>query len=141
MVRPLTRRRFLGAVAVAGTATGTGDRSFGEAGRSGRSKVVDSHVHLKHGDAAQTEFSARTVVDIMDQAGIDQSVVFAMCTTTKRSIAMAESAVAEFPDRLIPYAYARAELDKVRRLHLGQGEIDAILGGNLLKLIAKTGGT
>jgi predicted TIM-barrel fold metal-dependent hydrolase len=61
---------------------------------------------LKHGDAARTEFKARTIVGIMDQAGIDQSVVFAMCTTTKRSIAMAEAAVAEFPDRLIPYAYA-----------------------------------
>ena len=45
-----------------------------------------------------------------------------------------------------PYAhpdlvtYARAELDKVRRLALGQGEIDAILGGNLLKLIGKAAG-
>jgi predicted TIM-barrel fold metal-dependent hydrolase len=106
MLKPLTRRHFLGAAAVGASATATGDRPVGAAGRSTRSKVVDSHVHLKHGDAARTEFTARTIVDVMDKAGIDQSVVFAMCTTTKRSIAMAEAAVAEFPDRLIPYAYA-----------------------------------
>jgi predicted TIM-barrel fold metal-dependent hydrolase len=68
--------------------------------------VIDSHVHLKHGDAARTEFPARVIVEVMNQAGIDQSIVFAMCTTTKRSIEMAEHAVAEYPDRLIPYAYA-----------------------------------
>jgi predicted TIM-barrel fold metal-dependent hydrolase len=42
----------------------------------------------------------------MDKAGIDKSIVFAMCTTTKRSIEMAEDAVTRYPDRLIPYAYA-----------------------------------
>jgi predicted TIM-barrel fold metal-dependent hydrolase len=42
----------------------------------------------------------------MDQAGIDKSVVFAICTTTKRSIEMAELAATRYPDRLIPYAYA-----------------------------------
>jgi predicted TIM-barrel fold metal-dependent hydrolase len=42
----------------------------------------------------------------MDAVGIDQSVVFAMSTTTSRSIGMAKAAVKAFPDRLIPYAYA-----------------------------------
>jgi hypothetical protein len=42
----------------------------------------------------------------MDAAGIDKSVVFAMSTTTKRSIEMAENAVSSFPGRLVPYVYA-----------------------------------
>lgn len=42
----------------------------------------------------------------MDDAGVDRSVVFAICTTTERSIAMAKAAYEAFPDRLIPYAYA-----------------------------------
>jgi predicted TIM-barrel fold metal-dependent hydrolase len=68
--------------------------------------VIDSHLHLKHGDAARTEFSAQVIVDVMNKAGIDKSIVFAMCTTTQRSIEMAQRAVAEYPTRLIPYAYA-----------------------------------
>jgi predicted TIM-barrel fold metal-dependent hydrolase len=106
MTGPVSRRQFLGATAVAGAAMGTVENCLGDARGFGKSNVVDSHVHLKHGDAARTEFSARAIVDIMDQAGIDQSVVFAMSTTTKRSIEMAEAAVAEFGERLIPYAYA-----------------------------------
>jgi len=68
--------------------------------------IVDSHVHLKHGDAQGTEFSAEAIVKTMDEAGIGKSVVFAMSTTTRRSIEMARAAVEKFPDRLIPYAYA-----------------------------------
>jgi hypothetical protein len=68
--------------------------------------IIDSHSHLKHGDEAHTEYQAETIVRVMDAAGIDKSVVFAMSTTTRRSIAFAEAAVREFPDRLIPYAYA-----------------------------------
>jgi predicted TIM-barrel fold metal-dependent hydrolase len=68
--------------------------------------IIDSHSHLKHGDEAHTEYEAETIVRVMDAAGIDKSVVFAMSTTTQRSIAMGEAAVREFPDRLIPYAYA-----------------------------------
>lgn len=37
----------------------------------------------------------------MDKAGVDRSVVFAMCMTTKRALAMAEEAVTRYPDRLI----------------------------------------
>ena len=68
--------------------------------------IWDSHVHLKHGDAARTEYAAEQIVEVMDDAGIDRSVVFAICTTTRRSIEMAAQAAAQFPDRLIPYAYA-----------------------------------
>jgi predicted TIM-barrel fold metal-dependent hydrolase len=86
---------------------------------------VDAHVHLKHGDAERTEYSAETIVRTMDAAGIDRSVVFAMSTTTRRSIEMAQAAVRQFPERLIPYAYAlpsyeRAVLPELDRA-LGEG--------------------
>jgi predicted TIM-barrel fold metal-dependent hydrolase len=68
--------------------------------------IIDSHVHLKHGDAARTEYSPEVIVETMDKVGIHKSVVFAMSTTTERSIEMAESAVRRFPNRLIPYVYA-----------------------------------
>jgi len=69
-------------------------------------RILDSHVHLKHGDMARTEYAPEEILDVMDRAGIEQSVVFAMSTTTVRSIDMAEAAVEKFPDRLIPYVYA-----------------------------------
>jgi predicted TIM-barrel fold metal-dependent hydrolase len=68
--------------------------------------VIDCHVHLKHGDAARTEWSADAIIEMMDQAGIDKSVVFAMSTTTARSIEMAKDAVKKYPRRLIPFLYA-----------------------------------
>ncbi len=71
-----------------------------------RDLIIDSHVHLKHGDAQKTEYSAEAIVKIMDEAQIDKSVVFAMSTTTRRSIEMAGKAVSKFEDRLIPYVYA-----------------------------------
>jgi len=68
--------------------------------------IIDSHAHLKHGDAAGTEHPVETIVSVMDQVGIDKSVVFAMSTTARRAIDMASEAVRQYPDRLIPYAYA-----------------------------------
>jgi len=69
-------------------------------------RIIDSHVHLKHGDAERTEYSPEAIVKIMDEVGIDKSVVFAMSTTTRHSIEMAKEAVDKYPDRLIPYIYA-----------------------------------
>jgi uncharacterized protein len=116
MVNTMTRRTFVGTAAAAGACFAAGSRPFGgepaaqaqapAGGRPQAKAVIDSHVHLKHGDAARTEFPAKAIVEIMDKAGIDKSVVFAMSTTTKRSIEMAEEAVAQYPDRLIAYAYA-----------------------------------
>jgi len=75
--------------------------------------IIDSHSHLKHGDAKGTEYSAEAIVKIMDAVGIDKSVVFAMSTTTDRSIKMAKEAVDRFPDRLIPYVYALPSYESV----------------------------
>lgn len=68
--------------------------------------IVDSHAHLKHGDALRTEYTAEEVVHAMDGAGISRAVVFAMSTTTCRAGEMAADAARRYPDRLIPYAYA-----------------------------------
>lgn len=75
--------------------------------------IIDSHVHLKHGDAQKTEYSAETIVRVMDEVGIDKSVVFAMSTSTIRSIQMAREASDRFPDRLIPYAYALPSYESI----------------------------
>lgn len=68
--------------------------------------IVDAHVHLKHGDIRRTEYSPEVIVETMDRVGIDKSVVFAMSTTTRRSIEMALEAVRKYPGRLIPFVYA-----------------------------------
>lgn len=66
--------------------------------------IIDSHVHLKHGGGQ--EYRAEEIVRVMKAVGIERSVVFAMSTTTRRSIALAQEATARFPGKLIPYAYA-----------------------------------
>ena len=98
----MSRRVFLATTGAAVTALA--DQSS-EQGRK-KAIIIDSHVHLKHGDAKRTEWPAQIIVATMDKAGVDRSVVFAMCTTTKRALAMAEDSVTRFPDRLIAYAYA-----------------------------------
>jgi predicted TIM-barrel fold metal-dependent hydrolase len=104
----LDRRRFLasagsaGVLAAASVAFGGADEKPKAADRT----IIDCHVHLKHGDAARTEWSGDQIVEMMDAAGIDRAVVFAMSTTTARSIEMAKAAVARHPARLIPFLYA-----------------------------------
>ena len=68
--------------------------------------ICDSHCHLKHGNREKTEYSADVIVEVMDEAGIDKTVLFAMSTTSDRAIEMTREAAKGFPDRLIPYAYA-----------------------------------
>lgn len=75
--------------------------------------LIDSHSHLKHGDAQKTEYSPEEIVRVMDAAEIDKSVVFAMSTSTMRSIQMAKDAIDKFPDRLISYAYALPSYNSV----------------------------
>ena len=90
-----TRRHFLGAAAAAGAAVAStkilpaGQQAAAPAGPISRPWIVDSHVHLRHGNAARTEYSPETIVETMDKVGIDRSVVFAICTTTTHSIEMA----------------------------------------------------
>lgn len=107
----VNRRRFLEG-AVASTAIGSLAAHAAEptgqpqVGRTRKVTIIDAHVHLRHGGVAHTEYAPEVIVRTMDQVGIDKSVVFAMSTTTGRSIEMAASAVQRFPDRLIAYVYA-----------------------------------
>lgn len=68
--------------------------------------IIDSHVHLRHGNAERTEYTAHQIIESMDGAGVDKSVVFAICTTAFDAIARARTAHELYPDCLIPYAYA-----------------------------------
>jgi predicted TIM-barrel fold metal-dependent hydrolase len=161
MAGAINRRRFVKTVAAAGAMVAAESPpvqsrpAADDTGRAGKQAVIDSHVHLKHGDAARTEFSARVIVEVMDKAGIDQSIVFAMCTTTKRSIEMAERAVAEYPSRLIPYAYALPHYERPvikeleaalagRRfrgikIHAGECRLEEYLIDPVLKLAGRFG--
>lgn len=73
--------------------------------------IVDCHVHLKGGDVDRTESGPGRIVGVMDAAGIDRAVVFAMCETTRAATERVAAALAEFPDRLIGFAYAIAGFD------------------------------
>ena len=115
--------------------------------------IYDSHVHLKHGDAAATEYAPETIVETMDAAGIEKSVVFAMSTTTRRSIGMAQRAAQAFPGRLIPYVYALpnylrpvlSEIDKAVselgfrgiKLHAGECRLAGYVADPVFELAAE----
>lgn len=74
--------------------------------------ICDSHCHLKHGNKERTEYAPETIVEIMDEAGIDKTVVFAICVDTAEATRFALEAHKKFPDRLIPYAYALPHISK-----------------------------
>jgi hypothetical protein len=117
--------------------------------------IIDSHVHLKHGDAQGTEYSPETIIKTMDAVGIDKSVVFAISTTTKKSIEMAQEAVGKFPDRLIPYvnvdpSYEKSILEEINeavsnlgfrgmKIHLGYGVPSEELISPFLLFAAESG--
>jgi len=143
-----TRRRFL-------RATGTAVLAAAGAPAANRSLIVDVHAHLKHGDAAKTEYSAKDIIGVMDAVGIDRSVVFGMSTTTKHSIELAEAAVAQYPKRLIPFLYAlpnyeRPVLAEIRdaltnrgfrgiKIHAGEARLHPYIVDPVLKLAGEHG--
>jgi len=115
--------------------------------------IIDSHAHLKHGDARRTEYTPAEVVRAMDGAGIDRSVVFAMATDAFTAVDMAANAVLQFPDRLIPYAYALPSyewpvVDELRRalqdlgfrgikLHIGECTMAEYVSGPVFSLASQ----
>lgn len=117
--------------------------------------IIDSHVHLKHGDAERTEYTPEAIIEVMDAAGIERSVVFAMSTTTRRSMEMAAEAAGKFPERLIPYVYALPsyerpvleELDEALgrmgfrgiKIHIGECRLTDYIIDPVLRLAAKYG--
>ena len=89
-----------------------------------KTMICDSHCHLKHGNVARTEYAPEKIVEIMDEAGIEKSVVFAMSTTSERATDLAHEAAQKFPDRLIPYAYAQPHIADSAILHIERGVRD-----------------
>lgn len=99
--------------------------------------IIDSHSHLKHGNREATEYRPHEIVAVLDEAGIDRAVVFAISCTTAASMAMGRRAIQGFPDRLSAYVFvdpsyhpllhdlvdqAIAELGFAGvKIHLGQG--------------------
>ena len=130
----ITRRNFVG-TATAASAVLAGAGMFAPGRQADASSadsndiwILDSHVHLKHGDLARTEYPTETIIDVMDKVGIAKSVVFAICTTTKRSIEMATAAVEKYPGRLIPYVYALPNYERP-----AIKEIEEVLDGGQFK--------
>ncbi|MFQ5808438.1 MAG: amidohydrolase family protein [Armatimonadota bacterium] len=67
--------------------------------------IIDCHVHVKGGDRFRREFPPERIVRCMDEAGIDKSIVFSICLPTPEANDLTRRAVAQFPDRLIPFAH------------------------------------
>ena len=68
--------------------------------------IIDCHMHLKGGDIERTEFCPANIVKVMDEAGIDRAIVFAICETTEDSINRTKRALNLFPERFIGFVYA-----------------------------------
>lgn len=99
--------------------------------------IIDCHVHVKGGDTYRREFTADRILQTMDEAGIDQSVIFSICIPSRESNDLTMHCYRQAPDRFIPFAHvwvedgaqAVAELDRAvnslgcRGLKLHMGEI------------------
>ena len=68
--------------------------------------IIDSHLHLRDDRFVAAEGTPENIIALMDQAGIDRSVVFKIWCSTESSIRAGQEAAEKFADRLIPYVYA-----------------------------------
>jgi len=80
--------------------------------------IIDCHVHCKGGDLYRREFSAQEILRTMEEAGVDRSVVFAMCLPSVESQAMIQAVCGVAPDRLIPFAHVLPEEGPLARVEL-----------------------
>lgn len=90
--------------------------------------IIDSHLHLRDDVFVGAEGSPENIVRLMDQVGIDKSVVFRIWCTTDASIKAGEEAARKYPDRLIPYAYAVPSYERPVL-----GELDAALSAGAFR--------
>mgnify|MGYP000853339012 CR=1 FL=1 len=67
--------------------------------------LIDCHVHVKGGDKYKREFRARQILQCMDEAGIDRSVIFSICLPSRESNALTMECLQEAPDRFIAFAH------------------------------------
>ena len=54
----------------------------------GGAVLIDCHVHVKGGDKYKREFRAKQILQCMDEAGIDRSVIFSICLPSRESNAL-----------------------------------------------------
>ncbi|MFP3903947.1 MAG: amidohydrolase family protein [Armatimonadota bacterium] len=67
--------------------------------------IVDCHVHVKGGCKYRREFRPSQILQVMDEAGVDRSVIFAMSLPSRASNALTMDCYNEDPDRFIPFAH------------------------------------
>lgn len=68
-------------------------------------RIWDCHVHVKGGDVFRREFSAEEILATMDFAGVEKSVIFAMCKPARECTELTYREWQKAPDRLIPFAH------------------------------------
>jgi hypothetical protein len=74
--------------------------------------IVDWHLHLQDDIYVGPEGTPQNVIRMLDGAGIDKAVVFAIWCSTRDSIRAGERAAHLAPDRLIPYVSAVPAYDQ-----------------------------
>jgi hypothetical protein len=110
---------------------------------------------LRYEETHQPEYLPEQIIATMDSVGIDKSIVFAMSTTTARSIEMAQEAASKYPGRLVPYVYALpgyvgsvlADIDRAIsqlgfkgiKLHCGECTVAEHVAGPVFELAAERG--
>ncbi len=67
--------------------------------------IIDAHVHVKGGDEYRREFPPDLILQTMDEAGIDKSVIFAICLPSRQSNDLTLRCFEACPDRFIPFAH------------------------------------
>jgi hypothetical protein len=67
--------------------------------------IVDCHVHVKGGDIYKREFRPAQILRTMDEAGVDQSVIFSICLASRESNDLTRDCHEAAPDRFIPFAH------------------------------------
>jgi len=80
--------------------------------------IVDCHVHVKGGDKYMREFRPGQIIQCMEEAGIDKSVIFSICLPSRPSNQLTMDCYKAAPDRFIPFAHVIPEE--------GQGALDEL---------------
>lgn len=71
--------------------------------------IIDCHVHVKGGDRYRREFSPDLILQTMDEAEIDRSVIFSICLPSRESNELTRRCYEAAPDRFIPFAHVLPE--------------------------------
>ncbi len=88
--------------------------------------IIDCHVHVKGGDTYRREFRPAEILRVMDEARVDQSVIFSICLPSRASNDLTRDCYEACPERLIPFAHVvptegRGALEELERVVGGWG--------------------